>query len=202
MTFVQGLAPIFILDLAAGVLLAAAASCRSRACGNHVTGAAVLGCLAGLAAPLLRDCLLGLGALPLNRGEYLAAAVLGALAGALLGNLSGRAGRFFYWLDSLGLALAACVGTSRGLAFGLGLSGCLLLGVLAGLAGGLVRDMALGDVARAVEESLYATAAALGALLTLALLLYVPLPDWQSVLAGAALVLLLRLPPRRAGMSV
>lgn len=192
---------MFILDLAASALLAAAASCRGRVCGSHVTGAAVLGCLAGLAAPLLRDCLLGFGALPLNRGEYLAAAVLGALAGALIGNLSGRAWRFFYWLDSLGLALAACVGTSRGLAFGLGLSGCLLLGVLAGLAGGLLRDMALGDMARAVEESLYATAAALGALLTLALLLYVPVPDWQSVLAGAAFVMLLRMQHSRVGLG-
>lgn len=144
----------------------------------------MLGCLAGVAAPLLRDCLLGFGSLPLNRGEYLAAAVLGAVAGALIGGFSSRAWRVFYWLDSLGLALAACVGASRGLSFGLDLGGCLLLGVLTGLTGGLVRDMALGDVARAVEESLYATAAALGAMLTLALLLYVADSDctacWQG----------------------
>lgn len=183
---------MFILDLAASALLAAAASCRARACGNHLTGSAVLGCLVGLAAPLLRDSLLGFGSMALNRGEYLAAAVLGALTGALIAALFGRTWPFFYWLDSLGLALAACVGTSQGLAYGLGLSGCLLLGILTGLAGGLLRDMALGDVARAVEESLYATAAALGALLTLALLLYAPLPGWLSALAGAACVMLLR----------
>ena len=52
--------------------------------------------------------------------------------------------------------------------------------------------VALGDMARFVEEDMYATAAALGSLLALAVLLYARLPAWQCALAGAASALLLR----------
>ena len=90
-------------------------------------------------------------------------------AGAVLAGLRRQGAGLFFWLDSLGLALAACLGAMRGLTLGLGAAGALVLGLLAGLAPGLLRDMALGDTARAVEESWYATAAALGGMLTIGL---------------------------------
>lgn len=157
-------------DLAAAFLLAAAASCRARLFGGHVSGAAVLGCLCGLAGPLLRECLGGgSGAELLASGAFLGAVVAGALAGAGLAGLRRQGAGLFFWLDSLGLALAACLGAMRGLTLGLGAAGALVLGLLAGLVPGLLRDMALGDTARAVEESWYATAAALGGMLTIGL---------------------------------
>jgi len=84
------------------------------------------------------------------------------------------------------------VATIKGVMAGLGPTGSILLGVLGGLAGGLVRDLCLGDMARAVEEDMYATAAALGGMLALSLLLFCGLGQWQSALCGAALVLVLR----------
>ena len=47
-------------------------------------------------------------------------------------------------------------------------------------------------MARVVEEEMYATAAALGGMVTLALLLLTSLPQWQNALCGAVLVLILR----------
>jgi uncharacterized membrane protein YeiH len=196
----MGGGPLFLLDAAACMLLAAAAACRCRAYGNHVTGAMVLACLAGLSLPLLRDSLLGVGAFALDRGAYLACVVAGGLAGIAAARLSLRFFGLFYWLDSLGLALASAVSVIKGADAGFGLSGCLVLGVLSGLAGGIVRDVALGDTARAIEEPLYATAAVLGVLLALALTLYGFCRPWQCALAGAALTLVLRyFRQRRAG---
>lgn len=182
---------LFLFDLAASFMLAAAASCRARSTGAHFSGAAVLACMAGMAAPLARDGLLGYATITLNQGEYLAASVCGAIIGIVAGQGS-RAWLAFFWLDALGLALGAGVGTVRAAMFGLGPTGSLVLGVLGGLAGGLVRDICLGDVARAVDEDMYATAAALGSMLTLALLLLASLPGWQCALAGAVLALCLR----------
>ncbi|QCC85243.1 hypothetical protein DDIC_04985 [Desulfovibrio desulfuricans] len=182
---------LFLLDLAASFVLAAAASCRARSTGAHFSGAAVLACLAGMAAPLARDGLLGFGAMTLNQGEYLAACVCGGIIGIAVGQ-SGRAWQAFFWLDALGLALGTGVATIKGVMAGLGPTGSILLGVLGGLAGGLVRDLCLGDMARAVEEDMYATAAALGGMLALSLLLFCGLGQWQSALCGAALVLVLR----------
>ena len=182
---------LYVLDLAASFMLAAAASCRARSGGAHFSGAAVLACLAGLAAPLLRESLLGHPVLALNRGDYLAISVVGSLLGMLAGR-SRHSWRAFYWLDSLGLSLTAAVAAVAGFFSGLGVTGCLILGVVSALAGGVVRDVALGDSARFVEEDLYATAAALGAMLTLTVLMYGGAAPWQSALAGCGLVLVLR----------
>lgn len=183
--------PLFILDLAASFVLAAAASCRARSTGAHFSGAAVLACLAGMAAPLVRDGLLGYAAFTLNQGEYLAACVCGGIAGILIGQ-SSRGWLSFFWLDALGLALGAGVGTVKGVMAGLGPTGSILVGVLGGIVGGLARDVCLGDMARLVEEEMYATAAALGGMLALAILLLTNIPQWQSALCGAVLVLVLR----------
>ena len=182
---------LYVLDLAASFMLAAAASCRARSGGAHFSGAAVLACLAGLAAPLLRESLLGHPVLALNRGDYLAISVVGGLVGVVAARAR-HSWRAFYWLDSLGLALASGVAAVAGFFSGLGVTGCLVLGVLSALAGGVVRDVALGDSARFVEEDLYATAAALGAMLALAVLMYGGTAPWLCALAGCGLVLVLR----------
>ena len=183
--------PLFVLDLAASFVLAAAASCRARSTGAHFSGAAVLACLAGMAAPLVRDALLGYATFTLNQGEYLAACVCGGIAGILIGQ-SSRGWLSFFWLDALGLALGAGMGTVKGVMAGLGPTGSILVGVLGGIVGGLARDLCLGDMARVVEEEMYATAAALGGMLTLALMLLTSLAQWQCALGGAVLVLALR----------
>ncbi len=182
---------LFIVDMAASFVLAAAASCRARSTGAHFSGAAVLACLAGMAAPLARDGLLGYGAITLNQGEYLAACVCGGIVGIIIGQ-SSRAWMAFYWLDALGLAFGAGVGTVKGVMAGLGPTGSILVGILGGLVGGIARDLCLGDMARAVEEEMYATAAAFGAMLSLAVMMLTNLDPWQSALFGALLVLALR----------
>ena len=183
--------PLFVLDLAASFVLAAGASCRARSTGAHFSGAAVLACLAGMAAPLVRDGLLGYATITLNQGEYLAVCVCGGIVGILIGQ-SSRSWLAFYWLDALGLAMGAGIGTVKGVMAGLGPTGSILVGVLGGLVGGLTRDLCLGDMARAVEEDMYATAAALGGMLAMSILLFTNLAQWQSALCGAVLVLALR----------
>lgn len=208
------------LDAAAAVLLAAAAAWRARGFGAHFTGAVVLGCVTGLMAGLVREsllhgaagALLALSALP---GPALAGALLGALAAAAAaalartrvngaGAVAGRS--LFFWLDSLGLFLAASLGVFCALRE-TGATAALALGLLAGLAPGCVRDVALGDTARLVEQSWYATAAALGATGTILLLILPPsfgaawpVPEawawawpWCSVLGGVTVAMGLRL---------
>jgi uncharacterized membrane protein YeiH len=189
--------PLLLADVTACAMLAAAAACRGRTYGNHVTGSMVLACLAGLSLPLLRENLLGQIACTLERGIYPVAAILGGGIGLTAASLSLRRPGCFYWLDSVGLALAATVSTAKVAEAGSGLFGCMAIGVFSALAGSLARDMALGDTARAIEEPLYATAAFLGMLLTLGLLAYGLGKPWQCALAGAALIIALRFLRRR-----
>lgn len=209
-----------LLDAACAVLLAAAAAWRARGFGAHFTGAVVLGSICGLLAGLTRETLLhGAAGTRLVLGELLGPALAGALLGALAaagaaalarkrtgsgGALGGHG--LFFWLDSLGLFLAASLGVFCALRE-IGATGALALGLLSGLAPGFVRDVALGDTAALVEQSWYATAAALGAMTTILLLILPPsfgaawpvpqawrwLWPWASIFAGAAVALALRL---------
>lgn len=192
---------VALFDPLACFLTAAAAACRVRACGGHLSGAAVLGCFAGLVPPFVRETILGYGIyVTVHGGVYLASLTAGALVGALAAGWVKRPDRLFYRLEAPALGLMGCIAAARGLRSGaMDLSGALLLGVLCALAGGFVRDAALGDTARLVEERFYATAAALGCMTTVALL-YVPdlhLQAWPpgtvAVFAGALVAVAFRL---------
>ncbi len=95
-----GFGPLLFLDLAAGFMLAAAASCLARTGGARAGGALALACLAGLAPPLLRDALLGMPLLALDQPACLAATLAGGLLG-LPAARSCRSGRFFFWQTPL-----------------------------------------------------------------------------------------------------
>lgn len=216
----QGALAVQTLDAACAVLLAAAAAWRARGYGAHLTGAVVLGCICGLSAGLVRESLLhGAAGTRLVAAELSGPALAGALLGALAAagasalarkrtsNANSLGGRsLFFWLDSLGLFLSASLGVFCALRE-IGATGALAVGLLAALAPGFVRDAALGDTASLVEQSWYATAAALGAMTTILLLILPPSfgdawpwPQswafawpWLSIFGGVALALFLRL---------
>lgn len=162
-----------ILDGAACALLAAAAAVRARVFGAHVTGALVLGCLCGLIGPLLREAFVhgAMGTARIARelpAEALAGAVCGLAALFMLRRMESLRGRLFGWLDSAGIGMGSSVGAILALPE-LGVAGALAIGLINGLAPGLIRDMALGDTAMLVEKSWYATAAALGCAASIAM---------------------------------
>lgn len=71
--------------------------------------------------------------------------------------------------DAAGLALFAVVGTSKALAFHLGPVPAVLLGMLTGVGGGMVRDVLVSEVPAVLRAEIYAVAAlAGGALVVLA----------------------------------
>ncbi|MCR5563149.1 MAG: TRIC cation channel family protein [Desulfovibrio sp.] len=154
-------------------LLSGAAACRARFCGAHFTGAAVLGIVCGLFGPLFREAIIhGGAAVVFSQDSLLAAALVGALTGAFTGRRL-WADRLDLLLDSSGLAVCACLAALCALPV-MGLGGAVLFGAMTGLLPGLVRDVALGDTARMVEESWYATAVVLGIVTCLAVMLLVP----------------------------
>ncbi len=91
--------------------------------------------------------------------------------------------RWLYALDTLGLAIFAALGAERGLTYGLGLWGSVFAGAVSGVGGGVLRDVLSGQVPGILYRAgdFYASAAALGALVTF--VLYAVQPD-LAVLAG------------------
>lgn len=99
-------------------------------------------------------------------------------------------GRVLHWADAVGLAVYSVLGTAKALAYGVEPVPAMLMGVLTGCAGGIIRDVLAGTPSILMRPELYVTAAALSAALC-ALGSLTPLPAlavWSlAALAGFAL---------------
>lgn len=93
--------------------------------------------------------------------------------------------------DAVGLGLFAVVGASKALAAGVGPVGSVLLGVLTGVGGGIVRDVLVAQVPAVLHRELYAVAALAGAILFVAAR-EAGVPQAPAAVAGAALCLAIR----------
>jgi uncharacterized membrane protein YeiH len=70
-------------------------------------------------------------------------------------------GRLLEWADAAGLAMFATIGTAKALAFGLPPVPAMLMGVITGCVGGIIRDVLAGQPSILMRPELYVTAAAL-----------------------------------------
>ena len=69
------------------------------------------------------------------------------------------------WADAAGLAAYTVLGTAKALAFGLPLVPAMLMGVITGCVGGIIRDVLAGRPSILMRPEIYVTAAALSAAL-------------------------------------
>lgn len=90
------------------------------------------------------------------------------------------------WLDAVGLALFSVLGTAKALSFGVEPVPAMVLGIISGCAGGIIRDVVAGVPSIIMRPELYVTAAALAAGLT-ALFAWMGLPGLAAwtIAAGA-----------------
>ena len=111
-------------------------------------------------------------------------------------------GKMLDWADAIGLAVYAVIGTAKALAYGVEPVPAILMGVITGCVGGIIRDVLADQPSILMRPELYVTAAALSATLcalgTLAGLALWAV--WSSAalagfgLRGAAIVWSLELP--------
>ena len=112
-------------------------------------------------------------------------------------------GRLLDWADAVGLAVYSTLGTAKALSYGVEAVPAVLMGIVTGCVGGIIRDVLAGQPSILMRPELYVTATALSATLCAAgTLAGLPLPLVWSVAAlasvalrGAALVWKIELPP-------
>jgi uncharacterized membrane protein YeiH len=89
-------------------------------------------------------------------------------------------------MDAAGLALFAVAGADKAMEFHVPPLAAVLLGGITGCGGGVIRDVLLTHVPRILNADLYATAALLGALLTVVLLRMRVNRAWAMALGAVA----------------
>lgn len=156
-----------LLDLAGTLVFALSGALLAVRKDLDIVGVAVLSVAAGLGGGLLRDVLLGATPPAALRNE---AYLLTALAAAALGfwfhpgiARLARLNAGIRLLDAIGLGFFAIAGTLKSLNAGLDPVPAVLLGVVTGVGGGVVRDLLAGEVPLVLRQEVYALAALLGA---------------------------------------
>lgn len=196
-------ASIELFDGLACASLALTAALRGRSRGANLAGVLVLGCLCALSAGLGREFILhGQQGARLIFAQLPQAALIGSLAGIILYYIARKiVYKIFFLMDSVSMSLAASLTASLS-APELGAAGALALGACAGLLPGLIRDVALGDIATFLDQAWYAASVILSALCAIIIILlpaFWTLPDFfvrrlgeWAVVCSVALALLLR----------
>jgi uncharacterized membrane protein YeiH len=111
-------------------------------------------------------------------------------------------GKMLDWADAIGLAVYSVLGTAKSLSYGVEPVPAVLMGVVTGCVGGIIRDVLADQPSILMRPELYVTAAALSATLcALGTLMDLPLlPVWGAAalagfaLRGAALIWKIELP--------
>lgn len=180
--------------------MAATAACASSgalAAGRKsldLVGVMVISIAAAVGGGTLRDLLLDRNPVFwLAHNEYLFVSIATGLITWVYTRWWSPPRRLLLVVDACGLALFTISGIQIAEQSGQGPVACLVMGVITGTAGGVLRDVLCGEIPMIFRRSeLYASASLLGGIAYLALRQF-PLPPEASILTGAVVTFLLRL---------
>lgn len=165
-------------------------------------GVLVLSFAAGNSGGIARDVMIG--AIPpaaMSEWRYIAVSVLAGLITFYGYRIINRLSSPVLVFDAAGLALFAVAGAGKALAFHAGPVAAMLLGMLTGIGGGMVRDILVMEIPTVLRTELYAVAALLGAaVVVLGRMLH--LPSSAAAIAGALLCFGLRFMAMRHGWQL
>lgn len=193
---------VLVLDLCGTFVFALSGAMAGIKHKLDIFGVLVLSFAAANAGGIMRDVLIGAVPAPgIADWRYVAVPILAGLFtfrwGAVIDHLRNSVELF----DAGGLALFAVAGAQKALDFHLGPVAAVLLGMLTGIGGGIVRDVLSAEVPAVLRGDVYAVAAMAGAAaVVLGPLLH--FPSTASALIGAALCFGLRFTAIRRGWQL
>ncbi|MCK8517340.1 trimeric intracellular cation channel family protein [Methylonatrum kenyense] len=154
-------------------------------------GVLVLAIVTAIGGGTLRDLTLGLTPVFwIQAPSYLWIASIAGLVTVLLARYRWLHRDFLPIADAIGLATFCVIGAERALAAGVHPATAVLMGVMTGVFGGMIRDVLCGEVPLVLRKELYATAALAGSSIMVVLSLILPgmaIAAWAGLLTALAL---------------
>ena len=183
---------LIVLDLAGSFVFALSGALAGIKHRLDLFGVLVLSFAAGSAGGLIRDVLLGATPPPaISDWRYIGVSLAAGLVTFFCFPLIDRLRSSVLVLDAAGLALFAVSGALKAQAAGLNALPSMLLGVITGIGGGMLRDVLVSDVPAVLRGEVYASAALAGtAVVVLGRLAGLPTP--AGAVIGALLCFVLR----------
>ncbi len=192
---------LFVTELIGVVAFAIAGALRAIEREMDIFGVMVLAVITALGGGFVRDLLANRFPVSLREPVYFYVAIGGGVLAILAGRLIARYPTGLRLFDALGLAVFSVLGAQVGLTEQLNMLSVLLLGMLTGIGGGVLRDVLANDVPLVLRQEVYALASLLGITALLALV-HLGLPNSVAVVTGAVVTLLIRLAAIRWNLNL
>lgn len=126
-------------------------------------GAIVLAMVTAIGGGTLRDLILGVPVFWLTHTEYLYTIVATTLLVALYRRTHVIPVQVLLLLDAIGLAVFTIIGAEKAILLGYADIIAVMMGIMTGVVGGMIRDILVGEVPLILRKEIYATASFLGA---------------------------------------
>ncbi len=151
------------LDLASVIVGALAGVWAAQERKLDLVGYIGLGFLCGLGGGLIRDMAMQVGSVYMLQSPYAIPFVIATgIIGYFFPQIIKRYPNLLDWLDILSVGLFVVAGTDKAIHYNLYPMACILMGVLTGVGGGMMRDVFLGDTPRIFQRSNFYAMAAVG----------------------------------------
>ena len=157
---------LILLDYASVLIFALTGALVASRQQLDIVGFAFLACLTAVGGGTLRDVLLDRNPVFwMGNANYILIACAAALLVFVTAHLVESRYRWLLWLDSFALAVAVPAGVSAAMAMSQSPVIVVLMGMVTGCMGGLMRDVVVGEVPLVLKQGeLYVSAAFAGAL--------------------------------------
>ncbi len=157
---------LYLLDLIGTAAFAASGAWLGVRRHMDLFGVLVLGLVTAVGGGTLRDLLLGdMPTFSLKNETYLYVAILAALIVFINRERFNFFEKPLLYLDAIGLGIFVVIGTTKALDFNLGFLGAVMMGVMTGTAGGVIRDVLANQIPLILRREIYASACLLGGIL-------------------------------------
>jgi uncharacterized membrane protein YeiH len=154
----MALTSISIIDYAGMGFLAASGALAAAERREDAVTFVFFGTFTGVGGGTLRDVLIGAPVFWVVNPNYLILCVVASLA-VWVWPTRWTSRRALLWLDAIGLAAYATVGTSKAYGFGLSPPVCVAMGVITACFGGILRDTIAVQPSALLQRDIYVTAA-------------------------------------------
>lgn len=127
-------------------------------------GAYVVGVTTAIGGGTLRDLFLGISPFWMTNSFYLICSAIALLWVVVFRKHLVRQDNTWFLFDTIGLALFTVVGIEKTLTFGYPMWCAIIMGMMTGAAGGIIRDVLINEVPLIFRKEIYALACVLGGL--------------------------------------
>ena len=183
---------IHMLDLIGTAVFAVTGALAAGRKRLDIFGVVVLGCVTALGGGTLRDIILGIRPVFwVSDTYYLAIAAIAALGTFVLAQRLRLPAMILMYADAIGLAVFTIIGFQKGFHTTHVYSIAIVMGVITGVVGGIIRDILSGEIPLILRREIYASASLCGVVL-LALLSYFQLPSSFTVPVAVITILAIR----------